>query len=242
MQLKNYEIVETSDGSKTLYSKSFGESCHSTSGAILETKLHYIQGCEIEEKSKTHKENLSILEVGFGTGIGFIETKKALSAFFTFVSLEIDKDLVIYAKNNIPELFLLEKKDHFYELKTHHFHLIILLGDARKTLPTLNLKFHAIYQDAFSPKKNASLWTAEWFKLLRDKSHPDVIMSTYSSSSSIRKSMIEAGFKLYKGEKFGPKRSSTRARLTGETDQEILNHLERSPAITLTDANKDTYK
>src|SRR5690606_27427663 len=109
--------------------------------------------------------------------------------------------------------------------------LKILIGDARITLPHYikkhSLKVHAIYQDAFSPKRNPDLWTVEWFTLLKEISHQDVIMSTYSSSSAIRKSMAEAGFTLYPGEKFGPKRSSTRARLKGEMDPETLLHLQR---------------
>ena len=121
----------------------------------------------------------------------------------------------------------------------------ILIGDARISLPWFlenhSLRFHAIYQDAFSPKRNATLWTYEWFKLLKSASHQQVTLSTYSSSSSIRKSMIKAGWKVYKGEKFGPKRSSTRARLTGVTDPDIIEHLDRSPAMILTDENANEY-
>ena len=38
-----------------------------------------------------------------------------------------------------------------------------------------------------------------------------------------------------KGEKFGPKRSSTRAVLNQTTDTEILDHLGRSPVSALSD-------
>ena len=78
-------------------------------------------------------------------------------------------------------------------LKNENFHLIILIGDARVSLPKFkndhDIKFDCIYQDAFSPKRNAILWTSEWFKLLKSISNQDCIMSTYSASSSIRKSM-----------------------------------------------------
>lgn len=68
-----------------------------------------------------------------------------------------------------------------------------------------------------------------------------MILSTYSASSSIRKSLTEAGWILKRGDKFGPKRSSTRAYLRGETDPEILLHLERSPVAALTDDNADAF-
>jgi hypothetical protein len=54
--------------------------------------------------------------------------------------------------------------------------------------------------------------------------------------------MVEAGFKLSPGVKFGQKRSSTRAKLEGESDQDILDHLSRSPVLALYDKDCDTYR
>jgi chorismate dehydratase len=158
------------------------------------------------------------------------EMTKDLPAKIHFLSLEIDPELVKWFHD--------EYKDHplFRDPK---FTFEILIGDARIELPKYanekKPKWNAIYQDAFSPKRNRALWTKEWFTVLRDHSAPDVVMSTYSSSSSIRKSMTEAGWKLSAGEGFGAKRTSTRAKLTGETDPGILDSLARSPAKALSD-------
>lgn len=238
--MSDYKVIKTEDGSNTVYSPLYDESCHSTSGAIEETKLHYIEGCKISAREKP-----LILEVGFGTGLGFIETCRSKSDYFTFVSLEIDSNMIEIAKNNYPELKEIKLQNSVYRLKTDNFELIILLGDARFTLKKFlsenTYKINCIYQDAFSPKRNSILWTYEWFKLLKDNSHEDCIMSTYSSSSSIRKSMIAAGWILYPGESFGPKRASTRAKLNGETHQDIIHKLERSPVQMLTDSNAKEY-
>lgn len=245
--LSNYTKVLTEDGSTTLYSKVYSEACHSTSGAINETLLHYIDGCKVKDKSKL--KEITIFETGFGVGIGFDQTLKTISDnFFTYISTEIDDELIEYVINN-NDIFLNIIKYHepftYYELKNKKFRLIILQGNARDTLLNLskigNFSFDCIYQDAFSPKKNAILWTKQWFELLAKHSSTDCIMSTYSSSSSIRKSMIAAGWKLYEGEVFGTKRSSTRARLTGYTDINILKRLERSGAIMITDENYQDY-
>jgi tRNA U34 5-methylaminomethyl-2-thiouridine-forming methyltransferase MnmC len=233
-----------------LFSEEFQEACHSTSGAIQETLLHYIQGCQIETK-RLEKQHLTILEVGFGLGIGFLTTLEKLNNHqkpWTFISLEID--------GNLLEWFRLQHTEHAFlrhlswkenlgvkilEAKTELGQLTILCGDARKTLPTyighLRPKWDAIYQDAFSPKKNPVLWTRQWFELLKQHSQKDVLLSTYSASSSIRKSLLEAGWILSKGEKFGPKRTSTRAALLGQSDPEILLQLSRSPVAALSDDN-----
>jgi tRNA U34 5-methylaminomethyl-2-thiouridine-forming methyltransferase MnmC len=229
---QGYKLLTSEDGSPTLYSERFGEACHSTHGARAETLLHYIEGCRIRERAQAARE-FRILEVGFGTGLGLLCTREALEGLpvrVHFVSLEIDPALVEWFFSNHPQL----KDDPKFTTE-------VLVGDARRVLPEWlsqpPLRFDAIYQDAFSPKRNPDLWTREWFELLRTHAAPDCIMSTYSSSSSIRKSMLEAGWKLYAGEKFGPKRSSTRARISGDTDPEILLQLSRSPARALRDAD-----
>ena len=247
---ENHQWVQTEDGSFTLFSEAFQEACHSTTGAKEETQLHYIKGCQIKEKSLKNSE-LKILEVGFGLGIGLIETILALKDFsgsWQFVSLEIDEKLLQWFKethHDHPLLKHLEwKENNEYKILScsrDKISIDILCGDARKTLPSYikknQIHWDAIYQDAFSPKKNPILWTKEWFDLLKNSSKTDVILSTYSASSSIRKSLVEAGWILSKGDKFGPKRTSTRAKLVGESDPDILLQLSRSPVSALTDDN-----
>ena len=243
--MKNYKEVKTQDGSITLYSSLYDEACHSTTGAISETKLHYIEGCEIATKM-TNLSCINILEVGFGTGIGFLETAKLFNnstISLQFISLEIDLELLeIFAKSE--NIKFIQDQD-VYRYHNNNVSLSIYLGNARESVKRLQqaaFKADAIYQDAFSPKRNAILWTTQWFKDLIKLAAPTVIMSTYSSSSSIRKSMQSAGWKLYEGARFGAKRSSTRARLTGDTEVEIIKKLERSPVEELTDDNYQNYK
>lgn len=239
-----HQWVETGDGSFTLYSEHFQEACHSSSGAKEETLLHYIKGCQIEEKAAS-LDQLAILEVGFGLGIGFLTTLEVLKDHkrpWTFLSLEMDEDLLLWFQEQHPEFQLKWSKVGEVKVLTSHIgnaELIILCGNARETLPAYlqlhPLKWNAIYQDAFSPKKNPILWTKEWFEFLKSFSAGDVQLSTYSASTSIRKSLLESGWSLQKGEKFGPKRTSTRASLSGDSDPEILLHLERSPVSSLRD-------
>lgn len=234
-----HSLVDTLDGTQTLFSEAFGEACHSTAGAKNETILHYIEGCKILEKINQYSP-LVILEVGFGLGIGLFTTLEMLpkDKKFHFISLEIDKNLLQWFKNEHPELKL-TWNENLLETTHDHFKLTIIQGDARIELPKyLNknpIKWHAIYQDAFSPKRNPALWTKEWFTLLKGHSHEEVILSTYSASNSIRKSLHETGWGVLKGEKFGHKRTSTRAVLNQTTDPEILALLERSPVEALCD-------
>jgi tRNA U34 5-methylaminomethyl-2-thiouridine-forming methyltransferase MnmC len=243
--LKHYSLLETEDGSQTLFSETFQEACHSTSGARAETKLHYLEGCHVEQKARS--KPTTILEVGFGTGLGFLMTAELLSSIpgeHRYVTLEIDPHLVRWFLEMHPEIeheWIDENNFPFVRGCWKNTQLFIVLGNARSSLPHFlknhKFVFDAIYQDAFSPKRNPVLWTREWFTLLKENSAPDVILSTYSASNSIRKSLQEAGWTVQNGEKFGPKRSSTRARLEGETAPEILEVMKRSPSKPILDAD-----
>lgn len=244
MELKNYDFIKTDDGSLTVFSKLYNEMCHSKAGASAETKVHYIEGCEVVQKLSHGPIN--IFEVGFGVGVGFFETLKAANRkFFTFVTIEIDEDLILHVLESNKEFSGFIKNNGYYLVENDLFCLYVLIGDGRKSFPTFqkefNFKYDCIYQDAFSPKRNAILWTKEWFAELYKASAKECIMSTYSASSSIRKSMIAGGWTIYNGVQFGNKRASTRAKISGDTPREILEHLEKSPVITITDENYIEY-
>ena len=254
--LGKYQILETEDGSKTLHSEAFDEACHSLSGAVEETLYNYVEGCEILEKIA--KNDLTCLEVGFGLGTGYKTTVEYLaktkpSNKLTFISTELDAKLVEYAakenkiKNNppYPDFSGMELRrepvEHYFAQKDGHI-LIILIGDARQTVfkayeANLLSGVGAVYQDPFSPKKNPALWTVEWFELLAKVSSEEVTLSTYSSSNSIRKSLIQAGWKVLNRKGFGTKRTATQARLVGENDEEVLLQLGRSPVKALEDSD-----
>ena len=245
-----HHLVETLDGSWTLFSEAFQEACHSTNGARAETKLHYLEGCKVQERIERFNP-FNILEVGFGLGIGFLTTYETIprDKKWKFISLEIDRNLLEWFKEGQKKhefLRNLEWRDNLLIARNDNLELIIIQGDARvelaRYLKDYPVKWHAVYQDAFSPKRNPTLWTKEWFELLNKYSHEEAILSTYSASTSVRKSMHEAGWGVQKGEPFGPKRTSTRANLKMPTDPEILLQLERSPAPALTDLQIDSFK
>ena len=168
-KLGEYQVVMTEDGSPTLYGSHFDENCHSLSGASGETIYNFIEKTELLEKIKELKE-INILEIGFGTGMGFLATYDAIrkvdsEIILSFISLEIDEDLPQIAKElwhqypvfSMESLQIIQnlQRDHnFYEFKNHNTRLKILLGDAREKIQTLGAEeVHIIYQDAFSPKR-----------------------------------------------------------------------------------------
>jgi tRNA U34 5-methylaminomethyl-2-thiouridine-forming methyltransferase MnmC len=247
-KLGSYSVIQTDDNTTTLYSEFYDENCHSTSGAVEETLYNYIEGCNLLEKSKSNR-SLVIFEVGLGIGLGpklTYETFKDRKTDIKFISTEIDEALVEYSKeHNKCDIFknlkrIEEDELVYYVSKFENFSLYILIGDARITTSTafkkgVFKKVDAIFQDAFSPKKNPTLWTKQWFEQLRHISNDQVLMTTYSSHISVRKSMYEAGWKVFKRKGFGEKRSMTLCSLSGEMNEDILRNIKTAPDPILSD-------
>ncbi len=246
-----YKIIETEDQTKTLWSEYFDEACHNLSGAYNETLHNYIEGCQLPEQMSAAK-NVNVLDVGFGLGVGlkaFIDEIKKHefpeTASHNYVSMELDEDLFLWSvKTNFPD-YQFNKTSNYYwgDFKispSSNLKVVVFIGDGRVTIPeafkqNLLPKFTAIFQDAFSPKKNPALWTVEWFGTLKNVSDQEVFMSTYSASVSIRKSMIKAGWKISSAKGFGQKRTMTKGRLIGETDETLAAELARNSTLELHD-------
>ncbi|PIK15700.1 MnmC family methyltransferase [Halobacteriovorax sp. JY17] len=163
-----------------------------------------------------------------------------------FISCELDEGLVVWTIEKSTHLLLQSLKKTtsenltLYRAEVGNFKLTIIIGDIRKTLPSFresNLfgKFNAIYQDAFSPKKNPTLWTTQWFEDLKLHSEDDCILSTYSAAMPVRKGLLSAGWRVFKRDGYGEKRSTTLARLNCEMNSEFLTNIRNSPEKSLDD-------
>jgi tRNA U34 5-methylaminomethyl-2-thiouridine-forming methyltransferase MnmC len=256
--LCDYQVVHTEDGHQTLYSHYFDENFHSLAGAYDETVHNYINGCEIVLQA-ADTECCRIFEVGFGLGIGYQCTVDNLAQRlseiqlqkldFLFLSVELDPKLIEYATSQenlnhkhfpkLNQLIEYQQPVRHYSATIKNKTIIILIGDARKTLPSFclnkNLTFDSIYQDAFSPKKNPTLWTKQWFQLLKSLSHSKTLLATYSSSSSIRKTLVESGWIISSHAGFKTKKTCTRATLHGICEFNLLKGLESEKIKVLND-------
>ena len=118
-------------------------------------------------------------------------------------SPEFDTKLIKSLKDfQYPKEFLKFKniieilsRDFFY--KDDNIAIEIYNGDAREYLKKFNKKIDIVYQDPFSSDVNKSLWTKEYFELIKKISDDDTIITTYSIATPIRLAMWENGFNIY---------------------------------------------
>ena len=251
--LGNYKILKTEDNTETVWSEYFDEACHNLSGAYEETLFNYINGCNIPVFFRLNK-NFTVLDVGFGVGLGLkalidqYDREINFKAQLCYYSIELDESLLSWSLTKTLPFLNLERKELnfpnekliFYYGKYKNSEITIYVGDGRMTLPlasshNLILPIDAIFQDAFSPKKNPTLWSVEWFSFLKSISSQEVKLSTYSSSTSIRKSLNHAGWAVLGARGFSQKKNMTKAALSGATEEEILQQMARSPSLEIRD-------
>jgi len=196
------ELILTQDGSHTLFVPEIDECYHSTFGAMGESMLIFIQS----GFNRCEKDNISVLEVGFGTGLNAFLTlledenrqKEVFYTAFELFPLAVEKAEQL----NYPEMFSPDKRFFFEKLHTSawgeevpltpFFKLLKINADfIVSSLPSV---YDLIYFDAFSPEKQPEMWTQEIFQKIFDHCNENAILTTYCVKGNIRRSLQKTGF------------------------------------------------
>jgi tRNA U34 5-methylaminomethyl-2-thiouridine-forming methyltransferase MnmC len=201
------EIIKTLDGSTTIQIKDWDECYHSKHGAIQEAEHVFIKNGLSLFKNKS----ISILEIGFGTG---------LNAFITYLrSIELNQEIryvgveafpinaeELASMNYVAELNAENKKAVFERMHQidweqqeeidQHFSII----KRKQFFHEIEDKncFDLIYFDAFGYRVQPELWSTEIFQKMYDSLVPNGVLVTYAARGVVKRSMIEVGFTVEK--------------------------------------------
>ncbi|MEO8233790.1 MAG: tRNA (5-methylaminomethyl-2-thiouridine)(34)-methyltransferase MnmD [Flavobacterium sp.] len=201
------EIIKTLDGSTTIHLPDWDECYHSKNGAIQEAYHVFIKnGLSLVEEN-----NISILEIGFGTG---------LNAFITLLeaqknNLNIDYNGVeaypIAKEEAIEMNYLQELKAEEFEAEykkmhdcsweeKHIFNTNFSLTKRKQFFQDIQDKntFDLIYFDAFGYRVQPELWSTEIFKNMFESLKEKGVLVTYAARGVVKRSMQEVGFTVKK--------------------------------------------
>ena len=199
------EVQITADGSSTIHLPDWNENYHSTHGAIQEAKHVYLKhGLDIMSKSE-----ITLLEVGFGTG---------LNCFLTILAAEQQNVAVHYVGveafpvnqeevkqlNYISELNAKAYQNVFEQLHSvsweekHQISKGFVLEKRQqffKDITDVNA-FDLVYFDAFGAEHQPELWTVAIFKIMFLAMKENGVLVTYCAKGIVRRAMQEVGFKV----------------------------------------------
>ncbi|MCF6242987.1 MAG: tRNA (5-methylaminomethyl-2-thiouridine)(34)-methyltransferase MnmD [Bacteroidales bacterium] len=198
-------IIITDDGSHSIFNEVLNEHYHSKAGAISESKHVYIENGLL----LLNKSSVNIFEFGFGSGLNALLTyqyanyNNLIINYITIEKYPVSSELI--HKLNYPALLSLDNKifekmhesawnqavkisENFY---LHKFKDDLVNFDFNN-LPLIDI----VYYDAFSPSKQAELWTEELFRKIYRKMNLNGLLTTYSSAGIVKRALRAAGFKV----------------------------------------------
>lgn len=202
------DLILSQDGSHTVVSQKFGVSYHSKYGAIQETQTVFINA-GLKFKEDQGQNSISILEMGFGTGLNALMTmiQSKPTTFINYTTIEAYPLMEEqYRRLNYPEILDLDTAEKESFLKMH------LCDSAKEVDINSNFKFtkhlkkiedfttpskyDIIYYDAFAPSSQEELWTEELMSKLYKLCNPDAVLVTYCAKGSFKRALKTAGFTL----------------------------------------------
>lgn len=198
-----YSIVNTDDGSHSLYAEHLKEQYHSKNGAINESNHVFIQaGLHFAIK---HFANIHILEIGLGTGLNTIlslKENKSLHKNIQYNALEpfpIQKEIA--QQLNYVSLLGSEFESAFEKIHSDEWGKEIELAPNfhfKKLLQKLedwenDKKYNLIYFDAFSPATQPELWTKSVFEKIAGLLMDNGCLVTYCAKGEVKRLLKSAG-------------------------------------------------
>lgn len=226
------KIITTADGSKTIQIEEWNEQYHSIHGAIQEANHVYIKHGLLfcfqlrdSSKEKETRKQLSILEIGFGTGLNAYLTliqaeEHVRNIHYTGVEAFPISENEMEALNYAEALRVLEKSTVFEQMhkipwgNDHVLTPFFTLQKQQKLFEDIQNKnqFDLIYFDAFGARVQPELWTEAIFEIMFDALKPEGVLVTYAAKGSVRRAMQAVGFTVEKLPGPPGKREMLRAR------------------------------
>jgi tRNA 5-methylaminomethyl-2-thiouridine biosynthesis bifunctional protein len=227
-----FKVTPCDGGGSTLFDEELGQAMHSRVGPELEARSLYAEACRLREAfSQPQQSPLLIWDVGMGTASNVWSivdawngTSKQTENAFSVHSFECypeGLEAALGSLGNFEWLRPLEvparnllQKDHA-PLPGGTWRLT--RGDFREALshPALETPDY-IFFDFYAPKSAPELWSEEMFKKLRELSHSETVLSTYSSATWVRANMRLSGWRIAPGPSTTAKWESTLASPTSE--------------------------
>jgi tRNA U34 5-methylaminomethyl-2-thiouridine-forming methyltransferase MnmC len=198
------ELKHTADGSHTLYVPALDEHYHSLFGALTESRHIFISA----GLATVGRQNIEVLEVGFGTGLNALLT--ALYAaehqlHVTYTSLEkypLEQPVIdtlnygsITGERGQKTFEAIHEALWGIEVNINEwFTLKKIESDLTRYDP--EGIFDLIYFDAFGPDKQPEMWSEEVMQRITAVTQPGTVLVTYSAKGSLKRMLKALGFDI----------------------------------------------
>ncbi|GAB5539390.1 MAG: tRNA (5-methylaminomethyl-2-thiouridine)(34)-methyltransferase MnmD [Salibacteraceae bacterium] len=198
------ELVISADGSHTIKVPDIKEHYHSHKGAVQESEHVFIRmGLNALGKSA----NVSILEVGFGTGLNALLTALNMGdRSIHYTGLEpypLKPELLsqlnypeVIGGNDTASLFDAIHSVPYNEPQTIKDSFILEKRQCVLQSFDTKVQFDLIYYDAFAPHAQPELWYPSIWTQLRGLMKQNALLVTYCAKGQVRRDMQSVGLEV----------------------------------------------
>ena len=209
----------------TPFSPNFDDVYFSSENGLAETEYVFLRGNGLPQAWE-QREDFTIIETGFGTGLNFLAVWKAWREtqpktsklrFYTIEAFPLTVKQISDSLKNFTELgiYLSCFCSVYSKPTTDRYNLLldegsveitIFIEDINIALPRLKILADAWFLDGLSPAKNPAMWTPVLFNEMRRLSGKGTSYATFTSASMVQKGLSDNGFKIKKRPGLGKKR------------------------------------
>ncbi|MGQ0526894.1 MAG: tRNA (5-methylaminomethyl-2-thiouridine)(34)-methyltransferase MnmD [Alphaproteobacteria bacterium] len=203
-------------------SKQFDDVYFSPLDGLAETRHVFLDSNNLPENWQG-RQDFTIFETGFGTGLNFLATAKLFAdtslGHLHFISVEkfplkkpeIENALVHWKDEfaNLWDLFLAAYPSNLTGTQTVNItdfiRLTLIFDDMNDAMNQVNEKIDCWFLDGFKPATNPDMWTETLFQNMARLSKCGATFATFTAVGFVKRGLQAAGFEVNRVRGFGTK-------------------------------------
>lgn len=226
------ELITTADGSKTIFNSEVGENYHSRHGALQESQHVFLNsGLKyfLEKQLKVSPAGgdlegaVSILEVGFGTGLNFLLSADHCTAnqiHLEYTGIEaypLTHEMVgqtgydQYVSAQVWSSFVKQYSDSLKDIVTIDTFCQLQITNRKLTDFNTDKQYDVIYFDAFASANQPEMWNEGAITHTLHFLKPGGVFVTYAITGNLKRILKSLGLKVEKAPGAPGKREMLRA-------------------------------
>ena len=221
--MSHLSFALTSDGSKTIFNSEIGEHYHSRNGALQESRHVFLNSGLDFSIRKDPKKEISILEVGFGTGLNFLLSadyciQNQIKLSYTGIeAFPLSPEIIFQCGYDqyISETLWQDFTENYRNaldapVSINEQCSLAIMPVKLSDFNSLD-KYDIIYFDAFAALYQPEMWTDETLAHVSSFLKTGGIFVTYAITGNLKRSMKSQGFSIEKAPGAAGKREMLRA-------------------------------
>ncbi len=215
-------------------SKQFDDVYFSAQDGLAETRHVFLDGNNLPD-AWAGKDEFTIFETGFGTGLNFLAVLQLLKRsgrpdrlhFISFEKYPLEKTYIAECLSSWGELgdqlasllsvYPSDVNDKIYNLAvSDDVELTLVFGDVNEEVQKFRKKADCWFLDGFKPSSNPDMWSKTVFENMARLSHKGTSFATFTAAGFVRRGLQDVGFEVRKVKGFGRKREMCVGTFIGE--------------------------